>query len=905
MTLHLVFDANQDYQVQAIEAVLSLFQGLPVTASSMDFVAGTGFAVKNNVELHEDTLLRNLQSVQDTNRLPRDDHLEYISQAITTATGPVTARFPNFSIEMETGTGKTYVYLRTALELRRRYGLRKFIIVVPSVAIREGVITTLRLTTEHFRTLYDNMPFRYAAYDSQNLSQVRQFAASDSLEFLVMTIDSFNKALKDGNRGNVIFRSTDRLQGGTPVHFLQATRPVLILDEPQNMKSDLSIQALANLHPLLALRYSATHPRVSYNHFVYKLTPYDAYRQGLVKKVAVAGAEQQGETTDAYVRLEKVTVKKRSFTATLTVHARKKDGTISPKLITVTPGESLEQKTNRSDYAALIVDTITDDPETIKFSTGLILQRGIPHGPDKEALFKAQIRYTVEKHFERQRALREHGIKVLSLFFIDRVENYTSQDGIIKRLFTEAYNELRTSYPEWQSVPVEKVQGSYFASKKNRAGETIYEDTSGDSALDQDAYDLIMKDKERLLSFDEPTSFIFSHSALREGWDNPNVFQICTLNTTRSETRKRQEIGRGIRLPVNQDGVRIRDERINILTVVANQSYESYVREYQEEVVQEYGTTGLPPRPANARERLTAHCRKAYLLKPAFKELWNRIKHKTRYSVTINTPQLITDVVSDLDAQTIRPARITITTARMDVDQNNNFTSIMTGQSDRGIVTPPRLPNLLAAITEQLERTTPPVRVTRNTLLSILTTTTLRSAALSNPQELISTTTTAIKTRLSDQLVNGIQYEKTEEWYDMTLLEADIPLLAEYIEPSKRPDGTDGSGLYDAIGVDSETERTFVRDLERRDDVKLYIKLPDWFTVNTPIGTYNPDWAVVITHHDDMGRPTDTLYLVAETKSDTTTLRPDEKRKTICGARHFNDALHVPYKVITSASELP
>ena len=417
-----------------------------------------------------------------------------------------------------------------------------------------------------------------------------------------------------------------------------------------------------------------------------------------------------------------------------------------------------------------------------------------------------------------------------------------------------------------------------------------------------------MRDKERLLSFDEPTCFIFSHDALREGWDNPNVFQICALRTVTSERSRRQQIGRGIRLAVNQDGERVHDKRINVLTVVANESYERYVRGYQEEIEAEYGTEGVPPKPANARKRVTAHCRKQYLLKPEFKNLWSRIKHKTRYAVRVDTDQLIKDVVADLDHQAMTKTRITLTKARMEIDvKDDTFKPVIAGKADKTVLTPERLPNFLTAIIDQLEHTTPPVRLTRQTLLTIYKLTKLREPALANPQEFIALAARSIKQHLADQLVAGIQYEKIQEWVQMSLLEADIPLLEEYITPSVKLDGSDGTSLYDYVGVDSNPERQFVQDLERRDDVKLYIKLPDWFEVSTPVGKYNPDWAIVLTHLDEFGKPRDTLYLVAETKSttDRTKLRPDERRKIQCGERHFAGALGVDYKVLTSAKELP
>jgi type III restriction enzyme len=360
---------------------------------------------------------------------------------------------------------------------------------------------------------------------------------------MVMTIDSFNKAT------NVIRQQRDQLQGETPIHLVQATRPILILDEPQNKESELRVKALAALNPLLALRYSATHKN-SYN-VVNRLTPFEAYRQGLVKRIEVAGVEKEDDANQAFMRLMEIKAVKTKITARLAVHQLMAKGEVKEKIVTVSPGVSLEDLTKRPEYAAFVVEEITD--QSVIFSNGVELKLGEAKGADKDAIFETQIRYTVEAHFRKQAALRAQGIKVLSLFFIDRVDNYAKADGIIRTAFDKAFNELKAKFPDWKDVAADKVQAAYFASRKTKAGEVILEDSkSGESEKDREAYDLIMRAKERLLSFDEPVAFIFSHSALREGWDNPNVFQICTLNQTVSEMKKRQEIGRGIRLAVNQ-----------------------------------------------------------------------------------------------------------------------------------------------------------------------------------------------------------------------------------------------------------------------------------------------------------------------------------------------------------------
>jgi len=618
------FDANQEFQVRAIESVIALLHGQNRIEVNLSFGLGAGFAaVPNHLDLDDEQLLKNLQTVQTQNGINPDKNLEFIEETIETAPGSNAVRFPNFSVEMETGTGKTYVYLRTALELYRYYGLRKFIVVVPSVAIREGVLKTLEITQKHFAELFDNIPYRYYVYDSSNLSHVRQFTLSNSVEVMIMTIDSFNKT------SNVIRQSTDRLQGETPIYLIQATRPVLILDEPQNMESELRVKALSALYPLFALRYSATH-RNPYN-LIYRLTPYDAYRQGLVKRIEVASVVKEDDANQVFLRLDSISTQKNTITARIAVHKLMANGTVKEQVVTVRPGDSLQEKTSRPEYAPFVVDEINPGQDIVIFANGSELKRGESQGADKEAIFEAQIRYTIEEHLRKQHRYKNDGIKVLSLFFIDRVDNYAPADGLIRRLFSKAFDGLKTNYSEWKDLNPEEIQAAYFAEKRHRGGviESI-DSVSGRTKEDEAAFNLIMRDKERLLSFAEPVCFIFSHSALREGWDNPNVFQICTLNQTASEIKKRQEVGRGVRLAVNQIGERIHDEGTNVLTVVANESYEKYVETLQQEIEDEYGKEGIPPKPANARKRGVVRLRKEFTLKPEFKELWDKIKHKTR-----------------------------------------------------------------------------------------------------------------------------------------------------------------------------------------------------------------------------------------------------------------------------------
>jgi len=895
------FNADQEFQIRAIESVTRLLDGQPRIEPDMNFALGAGFAaVSNRLDINSDLLLQNLNAVQRDNNLTEDETVACLEETTTTVSGTKQVIFANFSVEMETGTGKTYVYIRTALELFRRYGLRKYIVVVPSVAIREGVLKTLQMTESHLRSLYDNIPYRYYVYDSANLSQVRQFALSDSVEMMIMTIDSFNKA------SNVIRLTTDRLQGETPIHLVQATRPILILDEPQNMESELRIKALAALDPLFALRYSATH-RNPYS-LVYRLTPFEAYRQGLVKRIEVAGVVKAVDANAVFLRLDAVRTEKKTLTARLAIHKLMKDGTIKEQTVIVKPGEELARKANRPEYAPFIVEEIDATNERVLFANGGELRVGEAQGADREKIFETQIRYTIEEHFRKQRQMRPRGIKVLSLFFIDRVDNYARKDGIIRQLFDRCFNEAKVKYSDWENIEPETVQAAYFAQRRTKSGDIIFEDSkTGEAEKDRDAYDLIMRDKERLLSFNDQgqpgVAFIFSHSALREGWDNPNVFQICTLNQTASEMKKRQEIGRGVRLAVDQNGERTQDEQVNILTVVANESYEHYVERLQTEMEEEYGKDHVPPPPADARKRGVARLRKAYTLKPEFKELWDRIKHKTRYSVMIDSKKLIDEVVKDLNEVEIKPPRLVISKARFEVTEDDQFTAVHVAErraslpAKQGI-----LPNLIEIMTHLLTHTTPPVYLTRLTLLSIFRGTKRKESALENPYEFATTAVRLIRSHLMDQLVDGIKYEKINEWYEMTQLETEIESWSEYLVPAER-------SVYDHVIFDSDREKQFVEGLDSRDDVKLYLKLPAWFTVPTPVGEYNPDWAIVIEKRDEHGMPTPEeplLCLVRETKDtlNIDELRPDEKRKVKCGKRHFSDALQVDYKVVTNAKDL-
>lgn len=613
--MKLQFDANQQFQLDAVAAITDLFDGQPQGVPEyavIDVGTGTGlFAGQQQTELGagnqllvtEDHLLANTRALQTRN------DIEVASPAGALEgwelfDGPTnqSRRCPHFSVEMETGTGKTYVYLRTIFELSRRYGFQKFIIVVPSVAIREGVLKNIEITAEHFRALYNNLPFEHFVYAGKKVNRLRQFATSNTLQILVINIDAFRKnftGTEEERKSNVIYKESDKLSGRQPIEFVQAARPIVIIDEPQSVDStDKAQEAIKALNPLCTLRYSATH-RNPYN-LVYRLDPVRAFELKLVKQIVVASAAVDGAANDAFVRVEHIDYKK-GIKAKLRIHVQTSEGP-KERTVTVKQGDDLftrseERPSYRSGFE---VAEINAEPgnEYLRFSNGRTLRLGEESGGLREDVWRAQIKHTVKKHLEKEIQVRGRGLKVLSLFFIDRVAHYRDYgaDGQpVKGKFSDAFEaalaehakDLRYRELEWLKEPVERLHNGYFA--QDRKG--VLKDTRGDTQADDAVYSLIMKDKERLLSLGEPLRFIFSHSALREGWDNPNVFQICTLNETRSAVKKRQEIGRGLRLPVDQTGVRVFDESVNKLYVMANESYEDFARALQTEYEEDCGVT--------------------------------------------------------------------------------------------------------------------------------------------------------------------------------------------------------------------------------------------------------------------------------------------------------------------------
>ena len=885
--MKLQFESNQRYQLGAIQSVVDIFAGQPKNDSGA--IAGqvelglegqqlsleATSARPNVLNLAQSQLNENTKNVQMRNNVG-NPIMDETGDPITDENGSDlldqggTTSGNHFSVEMETGTGKTYVYLRTIHELHENYGWKKFIIVVPSVAIREGVLKNLEITKEHFAELYNKPEMNYYVWDSKKTGQAREFATNDTLQIMVITIDSFAKSQ------NIMNKESDY---GRPLDYIKATNPVVIIDEPQNMETELRRDAIASLNPLCTLRYSATHKH-PYN-LLYRLTPVDAYDKGLVKKIEVHSVQSEDSYNDAYIAVQSIerAGKSRLF-AKLELDMSDERG-LQRKVVKVSPGDDLADITKRSIYEGYVVERIYQDDQAVEFTNGKTIYVGQRDESLHEDIMKRQIELTIEDHFEKQRKLGDD-IKVLSLFFIDKVANYREyvDGGVVKgkfaQWFEEAYAKVAAKPKNagvMSGLQAENVHNGYFAADKNGNWKDS-KDTKGEGGKTKDddgAYGLIMKDKERLLDVNEPLRFIFSHSALREGWDNPNVFQICTLNETTSQMKKRQEIGRGLRLPVNVDGERVRDESINVLTVVANESYADFSRKLQTEIEDETGIS-FGGRIKNRDDRKTVKFQKSRALDPAFKELWEKIKHKTTYRVAIDAEKLIAEVANELSEVTISRPQIAETKTVIDkMDGDDGFIVRETGfnaYAARAVEV--KVPNLLEAIQMRTQ-------MTRKLIFDVLDAADMFGDVMINPQQVIDEVSWAINRVKKRLAVDGIKYEKTGESYDMALFENRE--LETYLYDLAMKSGAiavdeQDKTVYDYVAVDSEIEHNFMKSLEANDDVKFYIKLPNWFKIDTPVGAYNPDWAVVFDGDER-------VYFVAETKGTN-----DINDESLCGGEH-------------------
>ncbi len=925
-------------------------------------LAESDLGVGNRLTLLDDELLKNLNDVQLRGGLP--------------PSGSLTSG--DFTVEMETGTGKTYVYLRTIFELNKRYGFTKFVIVVPSVAIKEGVYKTLQITEDHFKGLYAGVPFDYFLYDSGKLGQVRNFATSSNIQIMVVTVGAINK--KDVNN---LYKDSEKTGGEKPIDLIKATRPIVIVDEPQSVDGGLEgrgKEALDAMNPLCTLRYSATH--VDKHHMVFRLDAVDAYERKLVKQIEVASATVEDAHNKPYVRLVKVENKRGRISAKVELDKQTPSG-VQRLEVTVSDGDDLQQSADgRAIYADFRVGEIHtakgDEFMELRYPGGeVFLKPGQAHGDvDALAVQREMIRRTIREHLDKEKRLRPLGIKVLSLFFIDSVDRYRQYDadgkpvkGVYAQIFEEEYRRA-AKLLAYQSLfaeidldsAAEEVHNGYFSIDKKGGWTDTAENNAGTRENAERAYNLIMKEKEKLLSFDTPLKFIFSHSALKEGWDNPNVFQICTLRDIQTERERRQTIGRGLRLCVNQSGERVRGFDVNTLTVIATEDYEQFAENLQKEIeadtgirfgiVEQHqfaaiavpgadgqivplgvekskalwehlkaaghidakgkvqdslkkalkeGTLVLPAEfeaqkgqiaevlrkvsgrldIKNADERRQVPLRKgkdgkAVYLSDDFKALWDRIKHQTTYRVQFDNAKLVTDCIAALQKAPViakarlqwRKADISIGKAGVAATEKAGAATVVLDEADI------ELPDLL---TDLQDRT----QLTRRTIVSILTGSGRLDDFKRNPQQFIELTAETINRCKRLALVDGIKYQKLgdQHVYAQELFEKEE--LTGYLKNMLLDTQ---KSIYEHVVYDSTTERDFADGLEKNNAIKLYAKLPGWFKVPTPLGTYNPDWAVLVEEDGSQH-----LYFVVETKSSlfTDDLRDKESAKIECGKAHF------------------
>ncbi len=974
MAMKLHFEPDLDFQQDAISAVVDLFRGQESAQSeftvSRTFGAGQmglldadGIGHGNRLLLLPEDVLSNLRDVQLRNGLRPADALNGM----------------DFTVEMETGTGKTYVYLRTIFKLHEEYGFTKFVIVVPSVAIKEGTFKTLQITAEHLRALHANVPFsqgnNYFLYDSSRLNQVRNFATDSGLQVMVVTVGAINK--KDVNN---LYTESEKTGDERPIDLIRATNPIVIVDEPQSVDGGLTgkgREALDAMNPLCTLRYSATH--VDKHHMVYRLDAVDAYERQLVKQIEVASATVEDAHNRPYVRFISAATRRGAVTARVELDVANAAGAVRRQEVTVSDGDNLEETTRRALYQDILIGEIRSakNDQFLELRVpgeSRYLQPGESWGDvDPLGIERQMIRRTIKEHLDKEKRLRPQRIKVLTLFFIPSVDLYRQYDednnevrGIYQEIFEEEYERFR-AHPDYRTLfeevdlqhPAAEVHDGYFSiDRRGRVTDTAEGNEAGRQAAER-AYNLIMRDKERLLSFETPLKFIFSHSALREGWDNPNVFQICALREMNTERGRRQTIGRGLRICVNQDGERVRGFDVNTLTVIATERYEEFAANLQKEIEEDTGirfgiveqqefanvaivdadgqpaplgfeqskalwehlreaayidgggkvqdtlrialrdgTLALPEsldqqaeaqvvnilkhlarrlEVKDAGERRTVRTRQAILEGDDFRELWDRIKHKTTYRVEFDNDALIADCAKALrDAPAIPKSRLQWRTAIISQDRGG------VGAKERAVAAPITidegeivLPDILTTLQDRTQ-------LTRRSIHRILVESGRIGDFKVNPQQFIEETAGTINRRKRAALVDGVKYQRVgdQAFYAQELFEGEElqGYLKNMIDTRK--------SVYEQVVFDSAgIEQTFAQDLEKNEAVKVYAKLPRWFQVPTPLGAYNPDWAVLV---DQDGE--ERLYFVVETKGSlfTEDLREVEEAKTKYGRAHFN-----------------
>ena len=989
---------HQKFQADAAKAVVDVFAGQPYLTPTYLMDRGSD-THQLTLEAMSFTGWRNEPIVPELSDQVVLEHLNKIQRANQIAPSPRLEGRYNLTIEMETGVGKTYTYIKTMYELNQHYGWSKFIVVVPSVAIREGVYKSFQVTQEHFAEEYGKK-IRFFIYNSAQLTEIDRFASDSSINVMIINSQAFNARGKDARR---IYMKLDEFRSRRPIDIIARTNPILIIDEPQSVEGKQTKERLKEFNPLFTLRYSATHRSDSIYNMVYRLDAMEAYNKKLVKKIAVKGITESGSTaTDGYVYLEGINLSKADPTATIQFDYMGKSGLrkISRKVgIGYNLYDNSGDVTKLEEYKnGFVVKAIDGRDDSLEFLNGVKLYAGDVVGKvTEEQLRRIQIRETILSHIERERQLFYKGIKVLSLFFIDEVAHYKQYDaagqphnGIFAEMFEEEYNDILSTmqlgigedeYLQYlKSIKAEDTHAGYFSvDKKGHMTDSKLGDRKERTSDDRDAYDLIMKNKELLLDRDpkkSPVRFIFSHSALREGWDNPNVFQICTLKQSSSEVRKRQEVGRGLRLCVNQDGERMdanvlgnEVHNINILTVIAGESYDSFAKGLQSEMAEAVADRprtvtpelfqGKVLRDASGNEQVVdaalaqaicydliingyvdrkgaltdkyfadkannqvkiaeeaADCADSVLAildsvysdsamkpenarsnnvelqvdpdklaMPEFKALWSRINSKSVYVVDFDTQELIQKAIRALN-DNLNVSKIYFKVESGSMEEVRSKESLLEGSSfskkrSETYSQDKQVRANSAVKYDLVGKLVDETGLTRRAVIAILTG--IESAVFNqfreNPEEFILKAAALINDEKATAIIQHITYHALDDRYDTDV----------FTEPTlKGRLGTNAmkadKHLYDHILYDSTNERDFAKDLDVDSHVAVYVKLPDGFYISTPVGRYNPDWAIAFYE----GKVKH-IYFVAETKGSMRSmqLRDIEKAKIHCAREHF------------------
>lgn len=891
------FDSGQEHQIAAVAAVRDLLVAGALREPETVSHLAAGAAGHAGFTLAPAALLRNTKRVQERGDLRADGRLETLD---ATDLRGVRRSFANFSIEMETGTGKTYCYIRTCLRLAEEFGLRKFVIVVHSQAIREGVLKTLTDTEEHFRSeLFPDLPYEWGPLSED--AGVEEFTEpSGAVRFGVAMVQSFDKPEK-----NRLYREPESAAlfgGGAAIARIASQRPVLVADEPQNMATPLRRRALSSLNPLFCLRYSATH-RERFN-LIHRLSARDAHDLGLVKRIAVRGVSAGRDAGQAYVSLTGLDVRKRGIKAVARVHEPARDGgvTISERRLSL--GDDLKELTDLDAYEGWVVHEIERDPDRVIFENGTVVELGTETALDREALWLDQIKETIRTHLERQRDVVRHGldVKVLSLFFVDAVADYSGDEAALPRLFDQAYEELRPLYEaDLELPPAARARLAYFATdKKGEARDT--RGTRADREAEARAYDLIIARKEELLEPSEPAAFVFSHSALQEGWDNPNVFQTCFLRNVRSELQRRQQVGRGLRLCVDARGERVWDREINRLTVVVDESFADFRDQLAAEYVAARRDVGEPvddtPPLEDATHAITVKRRAQMFESEPFARLWERIRFRTQYRIRIDESGLIDAVVGSAELAELRgvsKTRNTIEAGEIAFDEegipdpDTGVASLRAGQT---LARKGMLPDVARLIEDDLYGGAPSIPLTRGTIGEIVRLAPRPELAVAQPEQWAAAVSRAIRTVGVEQMLAGILYEPLAEgeWWEASTIPESF-LWKDSPEPAPGvawqgafPAAPESPSLYDWIAHDSRVERDFGKLLEADDRIDLFLKLPRQFKIDTPVGSYSPDWAITMPTPDG-----ERLVLIRETKAtlDLNELPASDRLRIQAARRHF------------------